>query len=164
MRTSSDPEGSIYFENAEKNSESVPTPDFDTERDQHEILAWDLRPGDAVAFHALTVHHANRNATHKNPRKGYALRFTGSEICYRLAPGMNLRPGDAVAFHALTVHHANRNATHKNPRKGYALRFTGSEICYRLAPGMNEYVLNPELNPGDAMDSEQDPVVYDATA
>ena len=116
MRTSSDPEGSIYFENAEKNSESVPTPDFDTERDQHEILAWDLRPGDAVAFHALTVHHANRNATHKNPRKGYALRFTGSEI------------------------------------------------CYRLAPGMNEYVLNPELNPGDAMDSEQDPVVYDATA
>ena len=110
-----DPDGSHYVEHPDKNPQSEPTPDFDAQRHQHEILAWDLKPGDAVAFHALTVHHANRNATHEHARKGYAMRFMGGDM------------------------------------------------SYHLAPGMNEYVLNPELKPGDAMDSEQYPVVYDAT-
>lgn len=108
-------DGDGYQDMPDRNPETEPTPDFDTERDQHEILSWDLKSGDAIAFHALTVHHANRNAT---------------------------------------------NAL---PRKGYALRFTGREIRYRLGPALNQYVLNPELSPGDVMDSEQYPVVYDAT-
>ena len=108
-------DGSGYGDMPDRNPETEPIPDFDAERDQHEILSWDLKSGDAVAFHALTVHHANRNAT------------------------------DGL------------------PRKGYALRFTGNEIRYRVAPAMNQYVLNPELDPGDVMDSEQYPVVYDAT-
>lgn len=110
-------DGITYLENTAKVTGNEATPNFDAERDQHEILAWDLAPGDAVAFHALTVHHANRNATDGQPRKGYALRFMGSEVRYREA--------DA---------------------------------------SMNKYVLNPDLNPGDVMDSEQYPVVYDATA
>ena len=110
-------DGTNYAEISTRMAENEPTPDFDNERDQHEILAWDLAPGDAVAFHALTVHHANCNATDGQPRKGYALRFMGSEVRYRQE--------DA---------------------------------------SMNEKVLNPDLNPGDVMDSEQYAVVYDATA
>ena len=30
-----------------------PLPDFDAERDQHSILSWEMKPGDAVAFHLL---------------------------------------------------------------------------------------------------------------
>ena len=110
----SDPDGKLYSEHPDKNPHSEATPDFDAQRDRHDIVAWDLTPGDAVAFHALTVHHAKRNATHEQARKGYALRFMGGDV------------------------------------------------SYYLAPGMNDYVLNPALNPGDAMDSEQYPVVYDA--
>ena len=111
-----EPDGTGYQAMPQKNPENEPTPDFDAERDQHEILTWDMKPGDAVAFHALTVHHANRNTTAGQPRKGYALRFMGREV------------------------------------------------RYREGPAMNEYVLNPDLSPGDVMDSEKYPVVYDATA
>ena len=47
-----EPDGSAYQAMPDKNPENEPTPDFDAERDQHEILTWDLKPGDAVAFHA----------------------------------------------------------------------------------------------------------------
>ena len=36
-------------------------PDIEADRDAHEILGWELEPGDAVAFHMLTLHAAARN-------------------------------------------------------------------------------------------------------
>lgn len=111
---SAEADGQSYDEHPEKNLETEPTPDFDAQRDQHDIVWWPLQPGDAVAFHALTVHNARRNTTSGQPRKGYALRYTGSEI------------------------------------------------RYQLRPAMNEYVLNPALKPGDVMDSDQYPVVFEA--
>ena len=33
-------------------------PDIDADRDAHEILGWELEPGDAVFFHMLTLHAA----------------------------------------------------------------------------------------------------------
>ena len=36
-----------------------PLPDLDAERDAHEFLAWDMEPGDVIAFHALTLHGAS---------------------------------------------------------------------------------------------------------
>ena len=111
-----DAQGQTYRETAERNPDNEPMPDFDAERNQHEILSWQLRPGDAIAFHALTVHTAGSNITSDRPRKGYALRFTGSEI------------------------------------------------RYHLGTSMNEHVLNPELEPGDVMDSDQYPVVFRAAS
>ena len=59
--------------------------------------------GDAVAFHALTLHHAPGNPGTKSARKGYSLRFMGSEVRYKETPGMNrlvlnpdLRDGDSM--------------------------------------------------------------------
>lgn len=34
----------------------LPLPDLDAERSEHEFLAWDMEPGDVIAFHALTLH------------------------------------------------------------------------------------------------------------
>lgn len=48
--------------------------------DQHEILAWDTQPGDAVVFHALTIHGATGNAHSKNKRRAYSMRFAGPDV------------------------------------------------------------------------------------
>ena len=81
-----------------------PIPDFEAERDRHEILCWDLSPGDAIAFHALTLHHASGNRSNTAARTGYALRFMGDDVRYKEAPGMNqlvlnpeLKDGDHMA-------------------------------------------------------------------
>ena len=78
-------------------------PDFESERDRHEIIHWDLKPGDAIAFHALTLHHAPGNPGTQSARDGYSLRFMGSEVRYKETPGMNrlvlnpeLRDGDSM--------------------------------------------------------------------
>jgi ectoine hydroxylase-related dioxygenase (phytanoyl-CoA dioxygenase family) len=38
-------------------------PDIDNHRDDYNILSWDLQPGDAIAFHFLTLHGAAVTAT-----------------------------------------------------------------------------------------------------
>ena len=107
----SDPEG-VTFETSDINPDCVPMPDFAAQRDELDLISFDLEPGDAIAFHALSVHSG-----------------------HGLAP-------DAA------------------PRMGYSLRFTGPEVRYRLAPSLNKAVLNPDLKPGDPLDSDQYPVVY----
>ena len=68
----------------------VPTPDFDAERDQHEFLSFDLEPGDALAFHALTVHGSHVNSTTDMRRRAYSMRFAGSDVRYYAGPVFNV--------------------------------------------------------------------------
>ena len=68
----------------------VPIPDFDVERDQHELISFDLEPGDALAFHALTVHASYPNTTRDRQRRAYSMRFTGEEVRYYDGPVWNV--------------------------------------------------------------------------
>ena len=68
----------------------IPIPDFDAERDKHELVSFDVEPGDAIAFHALTVHSSNPNTTHDMQRRAYAMRFTGDEVRYYDGPVWNV--------------------------------------------------------------------------
>ncbi|MEM7425121.1 MAG: phytanoyl-CoA dioxygenase family protein [Pseudomonadota bacterium] len=63
--------------------------DFEAERGRHTMLSWDLKPGDAVAFHALTVHGAPGNPLLDRPRRGYAIRYAGDDIRYRQGSAWN---------------------------------------------------------------------------
>jgi len=56
-------------------------PDYESQRDDHEILTWDLAPGDAVAFHGLAV-HASYPFVHPVRRRAYSLRFAAKEAIY----------------------------------------------------------------------------------
>ena len=56
-------------------------PDIEADRDRHEILGWELEPGDAVAFHMLTLHAAAGSRTR---RRAFSLRLIGDDI--RFAP------------------------------------------------------------------------------
>jgi ectoine hydroxylase-related dioxygenase (phytanoyl-CoA dioxygenase family) len=66
-------------------------PDFEAERDKHRIVAWELAPGDCIAFHGLTVHGAPENlSTHR--RRAFSARFTGADARFVLREGFMSPP------------------------------------------------------------------------
>ena len=60
--------------------------DTHSEGDDHEILSWDLAPGDAVAFSGLVVHGAHEYRSHVR-RRAYAARYAGKDATYSDAVG-----------------------------------------------------------------------------
>ncbi|WP_439815630.1 phytanoyl-CoA dioxygenase family protein [Zavarzinia sp. CC-PAN008] len=73
-----------------------PMPDLDAMRDQLNILSWDLEPGDAIAFHFLTLHGAPGNLG-SNRRRGFAARWVGDDAVFALRSGEVSPPFPGVA-------------------------------------------------------------------
>jgi ectoine hydroxylase-related dioxygenase (phytanoyl-CoA dioxygenase family) len=81
-------------------------PDIDAQRANYRLLSWGLEPGDAIAFHFLTVHGAPGNLS-ANRRRAFASRWLGDDAVYAVRhgetsppfPGLDqrLKPGDALA-------------------------------------------------------------------
>ena len=72
-----------------------------------------------------------------------------------------MQPGDVIAFHGLTVHGASGNLRSVR-RRGYALRYAAGEVTYHTGPGTLPRFWNRLLAHGQALDSEQYPVVFQA--
>jgi len=80
-------------------------PDIDGGTQEYDITAWDLAPGDAVAFHFLTLHDAPVNAS-AGRRRAIAWRFFGDDARWATRPGrpsppypemgLTLNDGDAL--------------------------------------------------------------------
>ncbi len=66
-------------------------PDIDGNPGRYDIAAWDLRPGDVVAFHFLTVHDAPVNAS-TTRRRAIAWRFFGEDAHWASRPGQPSPP------------------------------------------------------------------------
>ena len=62
-------------------------PDIDARRDELEIVSFDMAPGDAVAFHFLTVHGAPGNASHSARRRAFAHRWVGDDVRFKVRGG-----------------------------------------------------------------------------
>ena len=77
----------------DKNANYEPIPDIDANRDDYDIVSYDMEPGDLLAFHSLIIHGAGGNANLKIPRRGYAVRYTGDDVRY------DQRPGTSLALH-----------------------------------------------------------------
>jgi len=60
-----------------------PLPDIDHARDQYNVLSWSVEPGDALIFHALTLHGARGNASANNARRAITTRWCGDDVTYR---------------------------------------------------------------------------------
>lgn len=107
-------------------------------------------------------------------------RFTGADY-ERDEPGMEvmpdinasrqdydirswaLDPGDAIAFNFLTVHGAPANLSNQHRRRGFAARWVGDDATYAVRSGIISPPfpgLEKRLNPGDALDAEEFPLVY----
>ena len=87
----------------EINPDYEPIPDIEKDRSQFDIVSWDLQPGDAYVFHAMTVHGAAGNTTNDRRRRGYTIRYTGDDVVYDTRIGTNktlrydqLNDGDAL--------------------------------------------------------------------
>ncbi len=85
-----------------KDYESVP--DIDAERDRHEILSWELAPGDCIVFHMRTLHGAPATLALKTRRRGFSTRWLGDDARFALRPWktsppypeVRLAPGDPM--------------------------------------------------------------------
>jgi len=60
-------------------------PDIEADRAAHPILGWALEPGDAVAFHMLTLHGAAGVAPGQT-RRVFSARFLGDDIRHAPRP------------------------------------------------------------------------------
>ncbi len=83
--------------------EFAPLPDIESHREDHDIVSWDLEPGDAVVFHALVLHGARSNATADRRRRALSTRWAGDDMRYiqrkkmiRLLREPGLAPGDPL--------------------------------------------------------------------
>ncbi len=61
-------------------------PDIGAHRSDYRLLSWDVEPGDAIAFHFLTVHGAPGNLTN-NRRRAFATRWLGDDAVYAVRSG-----------------------------------------------------------------------------
>jgi len=68
--------------NYERNPDYEQIPDIEAERDRHDIISWDVEPGDVYVFSAMTLHHAPGNSTTDRRRRGYTVRYCGDDVRY----------------------------------------------------------------------------------
>lgn len=62
-------------------------PDIDGNREQYEILGWDMEPGDCLVFQAMMVHGSDGNTSLQNRRRALATRWTGDDARYEVRSG-----------------------------------------------------------------------------
>ncbi len=94
----------IDYDHDDARLESMP--DIDAHRGDYDIRSWALEPGDAIAFHFLTVHGAPSNLSATRRRRGFAARWLGDDAVYAERtgeisppfPGLEerLRPGEPM--------------------------------------------------------------------
>ena len=93
-----------------------PLPDFEAERDQHQILCWEMDAGDILVFDAMIVHAARANSS-THIRRGYAVRYTGDGVSYHQGAEVNpriinplLKDGDPLDSEQYPVAYCNTSS------------------------------------------------------
>lgn len=77
-------------------------PDMDVDRDKFNILSWEVQPGDALLFHALTLHGAKGNRSSTTKRRAITTRWCGDDVTYqrKIIPEIykhDLKSGDPLS-------------------------------------------------------------------
>lgn len=66
-------------------------PDIDGKREQYDIAAWSLEPGDSIVFDFRTL-HGTGDATVTSPRRAFSTRWLGDDMTYCEHPGETSPP------------------------------------------------------------------------
>jgi len=94
-------DGSSFNED-QSTAKFEPVPDIDAKRDQYDIAAWSLEPGDTIVFDFRTL-HGTGDATVKTLRRAFSTRWLGDDVTYCQRPGETSPP---YADHGM--HHGDR--------------------------------------------------------
>jgi ectoine hydroxylase-related dioxygenase (phytanoyl-CoA dioxygenase family) len=70
-------------------------PDYFRDRENWDIVTWDLQPGDITVHHARTIHGASGNASATQRRRAISVRYCGDDAVYRIKRGAPLKPHHA---------------------------------------------------------------------
>jgi ectoine hydroxylase-related dioxygenase (phytanoyl-CoA dioxygenase family) len=70
----------------------IPVPDIAGNRDKYDLVGFDLKPGDCVVFHGLTLHGAPGNASSTHRRRAVSVRWTGDDARFVLREGFMSPP------------------------------------------------------------------------
>lgn len=62
-------------------------PDVESERSSHNILSWEMRPGDCLVFHSRVLHRAPPNASKVLRRRAISTRWCGEHSMYAAPRG-----------------------------------------------------------------------------
>lgn len=79
-------------------------PDIQAERSKYDIVAFDMEPGDIIAFQGMVVHGAPGNPRQQHRRRALSTIWLGDDAVYAERPGPvrpnfqghGLKPGDAM--------------------------------------------------------------------
>lgn len=81
-----------------------PPPDINNNRDQYDLINWDMEPGDVVIFSPLTMHGSSGNYTMDKPRRALSTRWAAPTVRYAPTPSTmpmiyrhDLKPGDPLS-------------------------------------------------------------------
>ena len=67
-------------------------PDIEAHRNEYTIRRWALAPGDALAFHFLTVHGAPANSSQQRRRRAFSARWVGDDATWAVRSGDQTSP------------------------------------------------------------------------
>ena len=86
----------------------LPFPDIEGHRNNYDIAAWALEPGDCVIFHGMTAHGGSGNLPPNLGRKAISFQWLGDDARHRVVPAgddpkisievekYGIRPGDPL--------------------------------------------------------------------
>ncbi len=92
----------------DKQSGLQPFPDIEGHRNDYDIAAWALEPGDCVVFHGMTAHGGSGNLPENLGRRAISVQWLGDDARHRLVPGgddpnisvevakYGVKPGDSL--------------------------------------------------------------------
>ena len=63
-------------------SELPPSPDYARQRDEVELLGWDMEPGDVLLFGPVVCHGSAENKSTTQDRRALAFRYSGDDVVF----------------------------------------------------------------------------------
>ena len=85
------------------NDEYAALPDIDADPASFDIAAWDMQPGDAIAFNFRTVHGAPANQSPRM-RRVFSARWVGDDATYFDRQGKGSPPLRPALAHGAPLH------------------------------------------------------------